>query len=101
MFPLTRFRIEDRSMEPRMAPGDYVLVNTWTYKIRDPTKGEVVVLRDPEGPGRFLVKRIADVNGGGSAYVVGDNAALSRDSRTFGPVARDLLIGPVWRHVRP
>jgi len=95
MFPIARFRVDDRSMEPTLSPGDYVLVNRWSYALHGPVQGDLVVARDPENPTRHVVKRIADV-ADGSVYLVGDNAALSRDSRTYGAVPRDLLVGRVW-----
>src|SRR5207249_9663409 len=96
MFPLCRFRVEDDSMRPALAPGDYVLVNRWAYKLRPPAKGDLVVVRDPEFPERFLVKRISDFPEAGQVRVVGDNAERSRDSRAFGPVARREIVGKVW-----
>jgi len=99
MFPLARFRVDDRSMEPTLVPGDFVIVNRWAYRRRGPVRGDLVVLRDPQKPDRFLVKRVADAASGGALFVVGDNEPLSRDSRTFGPVARDRLVGRVWRRV--
>lgn len=83
-------------MEPELSPGDFVVVNRWSYRFRRPERGDVVVLRDPESPTRYLVKRIADGANGGAYFVTGDNAAESRDSRTFGPVPRDLIVGKVW-----
>jgi len=100
MFPLARFRVEQRSMSPVLEPGDYVLVNTWAYKFHPPQVGDLVVFTDPERPGRFLCKRIADVRGDGSYTVRGDNEAISRDSRIFGPVPRGRIVGKVWRAAR-
>ena len=100
MLPLVRYRVEDPSMEPAMAAGDYVIVNRWAYRLGEPAKGDLVVLRDPENKERHLVKRVADVVNGG-VFVVGDNLERSRDSRRFGPVPKSLLIGRVWRHARP
>ena len=100
MFPIARFRVDDRSMEPTLASGDFVLVNRWSDRRRHLAQGDIVVVQDPEVPGRFLVKRIADVSASG-AFVVGDNAVLSRDSRAFGPVPTDLIVGRVWRTAKP
>ena len=97
MLPIARFRVEDRSMEPTLAPGDYVLVNRWASTF---AKGDLVVVRDPENAERVLVKRVADVNNSGACFVVGDNGTASRDSRAFGAVPRHLIVGRVWRHVR-
>ena len=98
MFPIVRFRVEDRSMEPTLSPGDFVLVNRWASTF---AKGDLVALRDPESVSRVLVKRILDVTTSGAYFVVGDNGEASRDSRAFGAVPRDLIVGRVWRQVRP
>ncbi len=98
MFPFARFRVDDHSMEPGLHPGDYVIVNTWAYRKRPPAAGDIVVLRNPEAPSQFLVKRVASVSPAGGVVVVGDNATVSRDSRHFGPVARDLIVGKVRAH---
>jgi signal peptidase I len=100
MFPLARFRVEERSMSPDLEPGDYVIVNRWAYRRRDPAIGELVVFRDPQRAGRYLCKRIADVRGDGMYTVRGDNEAISRDSRSFGPVPRGAIVGKVWRAER-
>lgn len=96
LFPLTRFRVEGDSMCPTLRPGDHLLVNRAAYLLSRPRPGDVVVLRDPEEPGRVLVKRVADPADGGSCFVVGDNPAASRDSRRLGPVPRELILGKVW-----
>lgn len=100
MFPLRRFRVEDDSMRPTLEPGDYVLVNRWAYRFRSPTKGDLVVLRDPESAGRYLIKRVSDSTDSERLTVVGDNADRSRDSRTFGSVNRRELVGKVCFRVR-
>lgn len=100
MQPLARFRVDDRSMEPTLAPGDYVIVNRWSYRLHRPVRGDLVVVRDPEHAGGFLVKRVADV-ANRSCFLVGDNAESSRDSRAFGPVSRDLIVGRVWKTAKP
>lgn len=100
MFPFRRFRVEDDSMRPTLAPGDFVLVNRWAYRFRPPARGDVVVVRDPETPERFLVKRVSQAAGPTSIRLAGDNEALSRDSRSFGPVPRDRIVGKVWLRLR-
>ncbi len=88
-------------MEPAFQPGDYVIVNRWAYRRREPAPGDVVVLHNPEAPGQFLVKRIVSPSPAGGYVVVGDNASHSRDSRHFGPVPRNLIVGKVRVHARP
>ncbi len=100
MFPLGRFRVEDESMRPTLEPGDYVLVNRWAYVLRRPAKGDLVVMQDPEGTDRFLVKRISEATDPARIQVVGDNEGRSRDSRTFGAIAPETIIGKVLIRLR-
>jgi signal peptidase I len=99
--PVGRYIVEGPSMEPAYRPGDRVLVNRLAYLRRPPAVGDVVVLRDPERQGHFLLKRVAQAPdhpepGPARFYVLGDNAAASRDSRVFGPVARRQIVGKAW-----
>lgn len=98
--PLMRFRVEDRSMEPAYHEDDFVLVNRWAYLVRRPRRGDVVVLRNPEAPSGFLLKRVESVAEGGKVAVRGDNARDSRDSRHFGTVDVNLVVGKVWFHAK-
>ncbi len=101
MWPLARFRVEDDSMSPNLEPGDYVVVNRLAYRFRPPLTGDVVVVRDPDVPGRFLVKRIFQISPEGLVGLQGDNAARSRDSRAFGPVGKEAIIGKMLLRLRP
>ncbi|MGI0148293.1 MAG: nickel-type superoxide dismutase maturation protease [Thermoplasmata archaeon] len=101
MFPFRRFRVDDESMRPTLQPGDYVLVNQWAYRFRPPGPGDLVVVRDPEDATRFLVKRVTEAASGSQVHLVGDNRALSRDSRDFGPVPLERIVGKVWLRLRP
>lgn len=91
--PLARFRVHDRSMEPTLDEGSYVIVNRWAYRRRTPREGDIVVLRHPRED-RYLVKRVQHVEGD-RCFVMGDRDQGSVDSRTFGSVARDLIVGKV------
>ena len=89
-------------MEPAYRRGDRLLVNRLAYAVHEPQPGDVVVLRDPGERTRLLIKRVAEAPAGvGSRprhiYVLGDNAAESRDSRHFGLVPRTMILGRAWR----
>jgi len=100
MFALARFRIDDRSMEPALHAGDYVFVNRWAYRRKAPVAGDLVVLRNPEAAGQFLVKRIMSGDTATGFFVLGDNAFHSRDSRHFGMVPVQLIVGKVRVHAK-
>jgi nickel-type superoxide dismutase maturation protease len=91
---LRRVEVAGDSMLPTIAPGDRLVVlrhPRWPWRV-----GQVAALHDPRRPGdvTLLVKRVAAVRTDG-LDVRGDNETASTDSRTFGPVPRSDLVGPV------
>lgn len=117
------------SMEPHIRSGEYVLINTFAYRIGVPHRGEIVAFRSDGDARGVFIKRVIGVPGdriridrgrvyvndraldepyvqhadgrsfgeitvpGSSVYVLGDNRGGSEDSRSFGPVNDDRLIG--------
>ncbi|MFZ1063635.1 MAG: S26 family signal peptidase [Acidimicrobiales bacterium] len=82
-----RLLVEGPSMLPTYLPGETVTaVRRW----RPVRVGDVVVLRDPRDPSRWLLKRCV-ARSGAALEVRGDNRDASTDSREFGPIrARDV-----------
>jgi signal peptidase I len=131
---VTAVEVKGASMSPTLSAGDRLLLNRLALLHREPQRGELVVLNDPE-TGELIVKRIvglpcetvlmqndtAYVNGRrlfepyaavsfrrassptGKAttvprdhyFVLGDNRNRSLDSRTFGSVPRDSILGVI------
>ena len=97
-----RVIVRDESMRPTLEPGDRLLVDTRSLRERAPRVGEIVVLKDPEAPDRWLIKRVASVDAKrGAIEVHGDDADRSRDSRQFGPVPAASIVGVVYRRYAP
>jgi nickel-type superoxide dismutase maturation protease len=87
---LLRMRVEGLSMVPVLGPGDRILVlRTHSLSI-----GDIAVLKDPDAPERTVVKRVTGVEWN-SLRVEGDNLAASHDSRHFGAVPLEDVIGRV------
>ena len=84
-------------MLPALRPGDRLLVARWPR----PRSGDLVVLRDPEAPLSYLIKRVAQVQPNGDLLVHGDNPNVSRDSRHFGPVNSRLVVGRAFYRYLP
>lgn len=131
---VTAVEVKGASMQPTLRAGDRCLLNRFAYLTREPQRGELVVLKDPETE-ELIVKRIvgmpfetvimrndaAYVNGRrmfepyASRYlreddtplskatvvpkdhyfVLGDNRTRSLDSRSFGPVERERILGVI------
>jgi signal peptidase I len=125
------------SMEPYIRSGEYVLINTFAYRIGVPHRGEIVAFRHEGDARSVFIKRVIGlpgdriridrgqvyINGArleepyvahadgrsfaqvlvppSSVYVLGDNRAESEDSRFFGPVGDDRLIGRAIAGVWP
>ena len=107
-------------MAPAILPGDWLLVDPST--VRWPRRGSVVVFRDPSDGG-LSIKRVAGRPGDRVAFADGyleladdeawlladatpeEAAALGDgdpiDSRRFGPVPVELLVGRAWFRYAP
>jgi nickel-type superoxide dismutase maturation protease len=97
-----RVVVRDGSMRPALDPGDRLLVDRGAYRLRPPSVGEIVVLVDPDEPQRWLVKRIAAVDRNERTVDVrGDATEVARDSRRFGPVPFDSIVGRAYRRYFP
>jgi nickel-type superoxide dismutase maturation protease len=91
LLPLRRFVVADTSMRPTLQPGDRLFVFQWPR----PKPGDLVVLQEPDARLTFAVKRVASFEPNGDVIVHADNPNVSRDSREFGPVPRQLIVGRV------
>ena len=114
--------VDGPSMAPALRSGDRVLVR----RTRRPRRGQVALLRYPKLPSgaptgeQMLLKRVVavagdcippswadpDVHGlagatvpAGCTVVLGDNRPTSWDSRHYGFVPRERIIGVMVRHV--
>ena len=60
---LQNYRVEGFSMEPNLHTGQYILVDKVSYRVGNPDRGDVVVIRFPLDPKRDFVKRIIALPG--------------------------------------
>ena len=96
VLPFTRVRVIGPSMEPTVRNGDWWLVRRTSAV----GPGDVVLLVHPTRPHALVVKRI-DRRAGDGWWVLGDNAGASEDSRQFGVVPSEGVIGRLWWRYRP
>lgn len=57
------FIVSGPSMNPTFATGQYLIVDQLSYKFKDPTRNEVIVMRYPLNPKIFYIKRIIGLPG--------------------------------------
>ncbi len=90
-----RFRVTGLSMLPQLYPGDEILVNLKAYQNQSPQPGDIVVAQHPYNTHVRIVKRVTAVLEDGSCFLTGDNPAESTDSRMFGWMSSQQILGKV------
>jgi len=131
-------RVDGLSMEPNLEDNQRIIMEKVTYRFHPPQRGDIVVLRRPDGTyAHPLIKRVVglpgetiEVRDGAvfidgqileepyldqstlgyvaplriperQVYVLGDNRASSNDSRSFGPVPYEDILGKAWLRYWP
>jgi Peptidase S24-like len=103
-WPLFRVAVAERSMEPALYPGDWLLVWRGYRRGRPPSvrTGQIVIAQHPDEPGMLLVKRAARQLPAGWWLESDNPGAGAVDSRSFGPVPAGLIRARVllryWPH---
>ena len=109
--PISRFTVSGNSMFPTLRQGQDILSFNWAYLGRKPKVGDIVVVRVKSekvvpavtirqtGGGRGkvireIVKRVQKTHGR-RVFVIGDNPKESTDSRDFGFINKDQIVGKV------
>lgn len=91
IIPFTRFTVSGHSMIPTLNPGQNILVFNWFYIFVKPKIGDIVVIKVGSKEMVKRVRSIVDRN----IFVMGDNPTDSLDSRKFGPIGKNQIIGKV------
>jgi len=125
-------RVYGHSMEPNLETNQRLVVEKISYRLHEPQRGDVVVIRIPQHSKELLIKRVVGLPGerlaihDGQVYVndqpleepyvhqktrghmeelvvpaehvfvLGDNRRASNDSRSFGPVPYESVVGRAW-----
>jgi signal peptidase I len=96
---------QGESMKPAIKDGTVLIINRLAYGFRPPLlnnylyrwafpdEGNVIVFYTPAGD--LAVKRCVKVLNDGRFIALGDNSQESYDSRSYGPVSVDNILGKV------
>ncbi len=88
-FIVAPFKIPSGSMHPTLLEGDRILVSKFTYRFREPRRGEIIVFRFPENPKRPFIKRLAAV--GGDDIAIREGQVIVNDRPIDSPVMQHLF----------
>ena len=81
---VTAVEVKGVSMAPTLRAGDRCILNRFAYLTREPARGEMVVLKDPE-TGDLIVKRIVGLPC--ETVIMRNDAAYVNGRRIFEPYA--------------
>lgn len=101
-FVIQPFMVDGASMEPNFYNKQYLVINEISYRFQEPSRGEVVVFKNPQNHREYYIKRIIGLPGeiikveNGQVYIqeIGkDNFIqieeidyLPEDTKTFGNI---------------
>ncbi len=94
------FQVEGDSMLPALQPKQRLLVKLRAHDGKSPSPGTVVVCHHPSDLNLVITKRVWQSNDGW-LELRGDNPTASTDSRQFGQVALEQVIGEVTAVIPP
>ena len=87
--------VASESMYPTLEKGDVIVVSKLAYNIfgieyKDPIPDDIIVFNQNQ---ELLIKRIDKIDDSEGIYVLGDNSLNSTDSRNFGFIKEDSIVG--------
>ena len=90
-----RLKVTGKSMLPLLEPGAEILINPYAYQKSMPKIGDIIVTLHPDYPKLTIVKRITAIERDGKYFLMGDNSAESTDSRHWGTIKFEDIMGKV------
>jgi signal peptidase I len=60
---VARVRVENISMQPTLQAGEFILVNKFSYRTGEVSRGDIVVFHYPQNPTEDYIKRVIGVQG--------------------------------------
>lgn len=70
------FYVKGASMEPTFFDNEYLIINEIEYRLQQPERGDIVVLKYPKDPSQYFIKRVVGLPGetieikNGDVYII-------------------------------
>ena len=96
-FGFAFYHIPSESMMPTLQTGDIAVIDSWAYQVQPPQINDILIVKRSANS-MVLVKRLTKIRtrkNQTELFIEGDNQNRSVDSRRFGWVDDDYLIGKV------
>lgn len=77
-------------MEPQFKNGDKILASFLPFIIKNPRINDIVIFKNKKN--KIFIKRIKKINNN-KYFVEGDNKNDSKDSRIFGKILKNQILG--------
>jgi len=83
MFIAQPFIVSGLSMFPTFHDSEYLIVDELSYRLGDPTRGDVVIFRYPKEPSKFFIKRIIGLPNE-TVLISGNTVTIKNDAKPDG-----------------
>ncbi len=90
-----RLKVVGNSMLPLLQPGEEILIAPHAYDKSQPKINDIVVVKHPLDRTLTIVKRVKAIASDGNYFLVGDNPTASTDSRHWGAISHQEILGKV------
>ena len=94
---LRLIKVTGESLSPEYKEGDYVVITTIPFFLNRVQAGDVIVFRQPHFG--TMIKKVKRLLASGDGFYVSGTHELSVDSRQFGSIPRQALLGKVIWHI--
>lgn len=82
-FLIQPFYVKGASMEPNFQDHEYLIIDEISFRLRQPRRGEVVVIRSPQQRREFFIKRLIGLPGE-TVTIANDKISITSDQYPHG-----------------
>lgn len=92
LFIAQPFVVSGTSMDSTFHDGEYLIVNQFSYHFSDPTRGQIVIFRNPKNESVFFIKRVIGLPGE-TVQISGTQVIIKNSNHPDGFVLKEPYLG--------